>query len=141
MEHRDTLPTLRASLDGNDTFLSGGHQVIKTAGGSRHAKRMEKVPVWALDDEKIKQYINTMFPKAKTNKEQRTRAAKIVRILYLYYRVGETRAGVAEQVGMTEKAVEMVLRRVNKVMSGPHMRPKGRPKKPESMETASEVNF
>lgn len=140
MEHRDTLPTLRASLDGNDTFLSGGHRVIKTAGASRHAKRMEKVPVWALDDEKIKQYINLRFPKAKTDKQQRTRAARVVRVIYLYYRVGETLSAVAEQVGMTDGAVNQMLMRVNRSMTRP-IKPSHRPKKPVHIGETSEVNF
>ena len=58
METRDTTPSLRASLDSNDTFVSGGHQIMKTAGATRHADRMRRVPVWALDDDRIKGLIN-----------------------------------------------------------------------------------
>lgn len=141
METRDTTPSLRASLDGNDTFVSGGHQIIKTAGATRHAERMKKVPVWALDDKKIKELIKLRFPKFETDPEQRRLAARMIRLLHLYYRVGATTDSVAEELKMTRKAVEMAIRRVNKQMSLP-LKPSHRPKgKGEGIQTASEVSL
>lgn len=128
MEPRDTLPRLRASLDSNDTFVSGGHRVMKTAGATRHAERMRRVPVWALDDMKIKQFIDSRFPDAKTNPAQRRLASRMIRIIYLYYRVGTTAAVAAEELKMTVKAVKHVISRINNAMSKP-LKPSHRPRK------------
>jgi len=124
MEIRDTTPSLRASLDGNDTFVSGGHQVIKTAGATRHAERMKKVPVWALDDTKIKELVKRRYPGPK----QKKYALRMVRMIYLYYRVGNTAGAVAEELKMSVRAVEEALRRINKIVDRP-AKPRGRPRK------------
>ncbi len=97
---------------------------MKTAGATRHASRMKRVPVWALDDEKIKELIRRCFP----NPNQRTKAGRMIRIIYLYYRTGLTAAGVAEELKMSVRAVEESLRRINKTISRP-ARPRGRPRK------------
>lgn len=125
---RDSLPQLRASLDGNDQFVSGGHGIIKTAGATRHAERMQKIPVWAFDDQKIKELISSRFPKIDTNQKQRMLAARMVRVIYLYYRTGFTAAQVAEQLNMTLKAVERLLARVKEAMGKP-LNPPHCPKK------------
>lgn len=109
---------LRTKLDSNDNFVTGGHRIMKTAGATRHTARMKRVPLWALDDEKIKQFINSRFPKAKTNPEQRRLAARMVRLIYLYYRVGSTAKIVAEELKMTLNAVDCAVRRLVRFMSG-----------------------
>jgi hypothetical protein len=139
MELRDTIPALRASLDGNDTFVSGGHQVMKTAGATRHAERMKKVPVWALDDEKIKELIKLRFPLTGIDLKQRKLASRMIRLIHLYYRVGATADVVAEELKMTRKAVQGLLRRLNRQMERP-LKPSHRPKKKgEGIQTESEV--
>lgn len=115
---------LRTKLDGNDGFVTGGHRIMKTAGATRHASRMKRVPVWALDDEKIKGLIQRCFP----NFSQRERAGRMIRIIYLYYRAGLTAAGVAEELKMSVKAVTESLRRINRTMNRP-AKPRGRPKR------------
>jgi hypothetical protein len=128
MGKKETLARLRASLDGNDTFVSGGHGIIKTAGATQHASRMGKIPLWVLDDSKIKLLINSRFPKASFDPEQRKLAARMVRVIHLYYRVGLTAAGVAEQLNMTANAVDHIIRRTRKQMST-FLKPSHRPKK------------
>jgi len=137
MELRDARSRLRASLDGNDTFVSGGHGIMKTAGATRHADRMKAVPVWALDDQKIKQYVQLRFPKARTNPNQRKSAARMVRLIYLYYRTGATASGVAEELKMTVGAVEQALIRLNRQMKSP-LKPSHRPKKGVGIQTSIE---
>jgi hypothetical protein len=110
---------LRTVLDGSDSFVSGGHQIIKTAGATRHADRMKKVPAWALDDEKIKEFIQFRFPKAGTDPEQRRLASRMIRLIHLYYRVGETLESVAGELKMTRNAVYCIVYRLNKAMSKP----------------------
>ncbi len=113
----DVFSRLRASLDGNDPFVSGGHGIIKTAGATRHAERMKKVPVWALDDEKIRDLVERCFPKARTSQKQQ--ASRMVRVVYMYYRVGMTAQAIADELKTTLKAIKMVLYRLQKVVNTP----------------------
>ena len=110
---------------------------MKTAGATRHADRMKAVPVWALDDQKIKQYVQLRFPKARTNPNQRKSAARMVRLIYLYYRTGATASGVAEELKMTVGAVEQALIRLNRQMKSP-LKPSHRPKKGVGIQTSIE---
>lgn len=119
---------LRGKLDGNDGFVSGGHRIMKTAGATRHAARMKRVPVWALDDYKIKQYIMTHFPKMGTDPEHRRLAGRVVRLIHLYYRVGVTTSSVAEELKVPITTVEKLIRKINKGMNNPLKGP-GRPRK------------
>ena len=124
MATRDPLSILRGSLDGNDTFAKGGHQIMKTAGATRHAERMQKVPVWALDDAKIRELVQRCYP----GENQKHLAARMVRIVYAYYRAGATATKIAEGLGISVNAVKMVLRKMNKTVNRP-IRARGRPKK------------
>jgi len=123
----DSFSELKARLDGSDNFISGGHGIIKTAGATRHADRMKRVPVWALDDEKVKELIKCRFPKAATDPRQRRLAARMLRLIYLYYRVGSTAGAVAEELEMTLGAVKKIVHKLNKAMDKP-LKPSHRPK-------------
>src|SRR5258708_25960865 len=98
--------------------LGTAHRVLKTAGATRHRERMRRVPVWANDNEKIKEYILARFPKLDTDPVQRKSASRIVRLIYLYYVEGSTDAQVAEALGMTVPAVKQAIYRVRKSLSG-----------------------
>ena len=127
---RSAFSELRTKLDSNDSFVAGGHRIMKTAGATRHAARMKRVPVWALNDERIKELIKRCFPSS----NQKKRAGRLVRIIYLYYRVGLTAGTVAEELKMSVRAVEESLRRINKTIARP-AKPRGRPKKIEYADT------
>jgi hypothetical protein len=121
---REVLPSLRASLDSNDSFVSGGHGIIRTAGATRHADRMKKVPVWALNDAEIKTLVKRCFPSPK----QYNQAARMVVIIYKYYRAGDTAGKIAEELNMSLGAVKQALIRVNRVANRP-AKSRGRPKR------------
>jgi hypothetical protein len=136
----ESFSILRKTLDGKETYV-GSHQVIKTAGATLHAARMKRIPVWALDDNKIKEFIESRFPQARTNPRQRRLAARMLRLIYLYYRVGETNVKIAEELNMTLNAVDCAIHRINKAMKR-ELKRVGRPKKnTDSIETSSEVSF
>jgi hypothetical protein len=134
MESRDTLPRLRGSLDTNDGFVNRGHGVIHTAGYRSHAERMKRVPGWALDDLKIKELVHRCHP----NPRYRKLAARMVRIIYLYYRVGYTAAAVAAELKMSKYKVKEIIYKLNKLVNGPVPR-KGRKRKGISLPATSEL--
>lgn len=119
----DSFAFLRNTLDGKDNYV-GSHQIMKTAGATLHADRMKRIPLWALDDEKLKELIKRCFPSPK----QRKSALRMLRIIYLYYRAGSTAGAIAEELKISVRAVEESLRRINKTMNRP-IKPRGRPRK------------
>lgn len=134
----ESFSHLKTQLDSNDGFVTG-HRVMKTAGATQHSARMKRIPVWALDDEKIKQLIQIRFPKAQTNLKQRKLAARIVRIIYLYYRAGLTASAIAEELKMHVSTVKKRIHLLEKHMKSP-LKPSHRPKKKDtSIETTNET--
>jgi DNA-binding NarL/FixJ family response regulator len=124
----DSHAFLRKSFDGKE-LISSSHQVMKTAGATRHAERMTKVPVWALDDSKIAELIKLRFPKANSDPKQRFLAARMIRIIYLYYRNGATAGTIAEELKTTVSVVKHVIARVSRQMSSQEpLKPSHRPK-------------
>jgi hypothetical protein len=127
---------LRTKFDGNDSFMTGGHQIIKSAGATLHADRMAKVPVWAMHDGKIRELLLRSFPKLATNETQRSKAARWARVIQLYYRVGWTRNKIADELGMSLGALTSLLRSIKRASEGRRangsgqlgMAPVGRPK-------------
>lgn len=132
----DVFSQLRNFLDGNDPFMTRGHQIIKTAGATQHAQRMQSVPVWALDDNKIKELLMKVFPRMQTDPKQKERAMRWLRIINLYYRVGWTCGRVAEELKITYKQAEWAIYAINKAAKGEAdhgrnrgIKPRGRPRK------------
>jgi hypothetical protein len=118
---------LRKDIDGSDNFMRG-HQIIKSAGATLHNQRMRKVPAWALNDGKIRELVSRYHLRSEaTEEEKRHFKGRLVRLIYLYYRVGMTTNAAAEELGMTPKAVERAIERVRKAMTSPKKR--GRPRK------------
>jgi hypothetical protein len=97
---------------------------------------MRRVPVWALDDEKIAEFIRIRFPKVNTDANQRRLAARMVRFIYLYYREGSTAAQTGEALKMTVNAVDLLSRRIGKAMNRP-LKPSHRPRKGDGIGASS----
>ena len=130
---------LRGHFDGNDTFMTHGHQIIKVRQGNR------KTPNWVKDDAKIQQILLQSFPKMATDSKQRERAGRWVRAFYLYFRAGMTQSNVAEEMGITVKTAVNIITRIKAAAKGfrtdkPNvkrgLRPRGRPKKHEVSQTS-----
>lgn len=97
---------LRNMVDGSDSFI-GGFQI----GGLRKHKR--KPQPWVNNQKEVQKMLLTAFPKLATNERQRKRAARWVRVLYLYYNLQYTRTQVAADLSITPKAVEMIIERIS----------------------------
>ena len=128
---RDTFGELRGRFDGQDPFMTGGHQIIKT-------RRIERVtPEWARSNKKIQAILLRSFPKLKTDFHQRVRAARWATVIQLYFRVHMTRGQIAEQMKVPLKTVENLIDRIHRACNGMKTsgkgplssRPPGRPKK------------
>lgn len=128
---------LRERLDSNDPFMSGGHQIMKTAGATQHNARLRRIPVWANNDEQIRQLLLQSFPKLATDPKQRHRAGRWLQVIHLYYRVGYTRGHIAVELKITEDQVRDLIRNITRAANGKRadgtgkrgIRPIGRPKK------------
>jgi len=98
---------------------------------------MENVPAWALDDSKIAEYVKLRFPKAQADSEQRRLAARMLRLIHLYYRFGATATAVAAELGMSTVMVKKQVHKLERQMAAP-LKPHGRPKKGVSIRTENE---
>lgn len=133
----DVHGQLRGTMDGGDSLVSGGHQVLRTAGATQHAKRLQRIPVWANDDAKVQAILNRHFPKWRTSVTQKTRAARWAFIITHYFRMGETTSSIADELNTTIKNIDDTIYHINRAAKGLRTdngsdlgkRPKGRPKK------------
>ena len=127
---RDTFEELRHSIDGSDPFMTNGHQVIRP----RRAYKKDH-PAWTKSDEKIKQILLRSFPKLQTNSKQRLAAARWLRIIHMYYRVGETIGTIAAELHQKVGTIKRVLVSIKRAATGKNAangterRKRGRPQK------------
>lgn len=131
---------LRQHLDGSDPFVNAGHQIIKSAGKSRHDTRVSNLPEWATDDKQVQELLLRSFPKLKEDPIQRQRAAKWTHIIQLYYRVGWTQTKIAEELEMSLVLLKYYLKAIRRAAAGKTVNnslrgqnPRGRPKKMASL--------
>ena len=126
---------LRQSIDSNDPFMTGGHQIMK-------ARKRPQVPApsWADDDIGIRELLTLIFPKLSTDPKQRKRAARWAAIIQMYYRVGMSREHIAIELKVKPDIIRLTLQRIRRAFEGKSStggdrhylyrgRPKGRPKK------------
>lgn len=110
-------------------------------GYKKHLLRLKSAPVWYLDDSKIAKHIEHCFPKFKTDLAQSALAARMAKLIHLYYRSGKTNASIAIELKMTLSAVDCAIYKINKAMNRPIKR-RGRPKKNTvGLHETSEVHF
>jgi hypothetical protein len=123
------MEELRGQLDGQDPFMTGGHQVIRPRRSDR------RTPDWATTNKKIRAILLRSFPKLKTHPVQRIRAGRWAQIIQLYYRAHLSKKQIAEQLKLSYNAVRMIVRNINRAANGKKAngiantnRPNGRPK-------------
>jgi len=122
---------LRGYLDGQDTFMTGGHQIIKMRRGNR------VTPEWAKSRKTLQKILTRSFPQLRKNPRQRARAARWASVIQLYYRMHMTRGQVAEQMKLGQKTVNRLIENISRAAKGLKTsgggvyssRPAGRPKK------------
>lgn len=103
---------LRTKLDGDDPFMTSGHQITKAYNYKR------KNSEWATDDLKVRALIDAAFPAWREYPRTRARAARWARIIYLYYRANMSCPMVAEEMRIDRKRVENALVGINRVVRG-----------------------
>jgi hypothetical protein len=114
---RDTSRELRQLLDGDDPFLSGGHQILKIR------RPRKKIPAWVNDKKKIRELLIRSFPKMKFDFYQRERAGRWAQIINLYFQEGWSRGQITEELKdrwplITYDAVESIIRSIRRVSKG-----------------------
>lgn len=112
MTNSDTFEQLRGKLDGNESFMTKGHQIIKLRQGSH------KIPQWTKSDKRVREILLRSFPKMKTDLKQRQRAGRWLRVIHLYYRMNFTASKVAQELQMKVSTVKDVLVHIRRVQQG-----------------------
>lgn len=109
---KDTFGELRGYLDGNDPFMTGGHQILKVRREDR------KNPSWVKSNTKIREILLRSFPKMLTDPIQRDRAGRWVRIIQLYFRMRMTYGQVAAELKIPARRVEDLIRSIRRAGAG-----------------------
>jgi hypothetical protein len=100
------------SLDQNDGFMQGGHQIVQ----ARTYKR--KTPAWVYKDSEIQKVLLRAFPKLATDDRQRDSAGRWGLVIHLYFRLGYTRGQIAEELDTTTERVKGLIRSIYRVSKG-----------------------
>ena len=77
-----------------------------------------KKPTWVWNDKKIRDLIVRAFPKMETSRTQRESAARWASVIHLYFRMGYTRAQIAEEIGSTTGKIHGIIRSISRVSKG-----------------------
>lgn len=109
---------LRKKFDGSESFMNRGHQIIKSAGATRHAERVSKTPDWVHDDQRVRELLLRSFPKLATDPLQRKRAGRWMQVIQLYFRMGWTWAKIAEEMGESPRKIESTIQKIYNVAAG-----------------------
>ncbi len=103
---------LGKSLDQNDGFMTGGHQIV-------HARSYKReVPSWTLNDKTVRRLLLRSFPKLATDGRQRDSAARWGMVIHLYFKMGYTRSQIAEELDTTTERIKGVIRSIQRVSAG-----------------------
>jgi len=129
---------LRHHIDSNDPFMSRGHQIIKIRRGWRRSK-----PSWVESNKAIQELVLRSFPKLKTDNKQRAAAARWVRVIQLYFRLGWTAGQIAEELKTTRNVIKCIIKAVRRAIlgqradnTGPRVKAgSGRPRKHDPIQT------
>lgn len=113
---------IRRYMDSDDPYVTGGHQIFKTAGATLHMQRVQSIPEWTRNDDEVRKLLCVAFPKlnvdSNVGRRQRERAARWLRIIHLYCRVGWTRTKVADELGVKPDIIKDTYRRICRVNRG-----------------------
>lgn len=103
-----------------------GHSVRTGGQGAvASAERRANPPKWTRTNKGIRKIVRLAFPRFETNERQRTAAARWVRVIYLYFRVGYTYSQIAEEMKLFSHVpnrpysiIENVIEHILKVARG-----------------------
>ena len=110
-EMNDDYARLRRLVDGDDQFMSG-YRIAKIR------TREREIPEWTLNDKEVQKVLLRAFPAQHKNFIAKQRADTWARIIYLYFRMQMSASGVAREVQMTTKNVELAVARIRRVARG-----------------------
>jgi hypothetical protein len=127
----DDFRRLRTQFDGNDPFMSGGHQIKKIRARER------AVPDWAADNTKVRSLLLRSFPKLKINVRERERAARWAAVITMFYRMKMSKSRIAAELKIATTTVKLILQHIQRAAAGKRAdstgllgaRPTGRPRK------------
>ena len=117
------MSSLRDVLDAKDNFMTG-HEVRSTA---RHYEKV--VPALLESDAGIQKVVARIYPRWRT--DQRIRAGRCIRIIYLYYRSPMTGRQCATELNMSYRLFSVYVTQIKRACDGRRMDGSGayRPKR------------
>lgn len=106
-----TTKGLRTIIDVRDPYLSG-HQIHAISRPER------QIPDWMNSDEQVRAFLLRVFPKLAESSRQRASAGRWLRVIHLYFRGSYNASEVAEEIGISYRAVKSLVRSIRRVSMG-----------------------
>lgn len=112
MSKQEAFEELRGQFDGQDPFMTTGHQIITVRRGTH------KIPDWTKDKTRIQKLLLRSFPKMMVDSKQREQAGRWARVIHLYFRMQMTSGQVAEEMELPKKKIYDIILRIQRVSHG-----------------------
>ncbi len=109
---RDTSRELRGKLDGDDSFMTGGHQILKIR------RPRKPCPPWATSNSRIQALLIRVFPKMKDSPKQRVGAGRWAMVIQLYFNQRWSRGQIANEMDLTFGVVDTLIRSIKRAAEG-----------------------
>ena len=102
---------LRKQFGGDDSFMTG-HQIKKIR------TRAREIPTWTNNNAAVQKVLLRAFPKCRTHRRQRCRAARWSLIIHLFFRMQLTTGHIARDLQIKPKTVENTIASIRRVARG-----------------------
>jgi hypothetical protein len=112
MDFTDINRQLRRQFDSKDPFMTRGCGLVKP-----RSNDSKKTPAWASNDAKVRQLVYSRFPEYQTKQRHRNSAARWIRIIQLYWRMGKTEGQTAAEMESSDLTPTKVNRYIGRIQT------------------------
>jgi len=118
----DSFKKLREVVEGDEPFMTGGHQSAK----ARNPERMIPTPEWMFDRVAVAAFIEKLFPHRWSNNTQRLRAGAYEKVIELFFLAKKPDSAVEEEANLNLGSCSVIVQEIRRAAEG--RRRDGRPR-------------
>jgi hypothetical protein len=107
----DTFEQLRSSFDGQDPFMTRGHQILRP----RVLRQSDRNPE-LTDNREVREILARTFPNLRKGRAAEKRAARWMGVIQMYFRMCMTSGQVADEMRIKRKTVENTVASIRRVV-------------------------
>lgn len=114
----DNLAAIRQSVDSDELLVTSHGDAISTSRHRSFGRDQKIIPTWAKSDAEIRKILCQVFPRLAHDARQRKAAARWLRVIYLYFRIGMTRGQIVDELHTSNEAIRTILKRIRFAAAG-----------------------